>query len=325
MGINYRMKKGVREADMTATAKANELKNANLNRNTVKVNKRRVARNVRRPNRSLSGDLFIIVILCIFGWFFAFPLVFAINNAFKPLNEIFLFPPRLFVINPTLANIQDLFVLMSRSWVTFSRYLFNTVFITTVGTVGHLLIASMGAYAVSKYEFPGSKLFFNVVITTLMFTGFVTAIPNFLILANLGWIDTYWAVIVPAFAGPMGFFLMKQFIDTVPMSLVESAKIDGASEWRIYSRIVLPLVKPALLTGMIFSVQGLWNNPQSTLIYTEQLKPLPFALGQILAGGIARAGVGAAVTLVMMIVPITLFVIAQSNIMKTMATSGIKE
>ena len=284
---------------------------------------------VRRPNRSLGGDIFIAIILIIFGSFFAFPLVFAINNAFKPLNELFLFPPRLFVINPTFNNLQDLFIIMSRSWVAFTRYIFNTVFITAAGTVGHLFIASMGAYAVSKYKFPGSTLFFNLVITTLMFSGFVTAIPNFLVLARMGWIDTYWAVVVPAFAFPMGFFLLKQFMDTVPISLVESAKIDGAKEWMIYSRIVMPLVKPALLTGMIFSVQALWNNPQANLIYTEQLKTLPFALQQIVgsphAPNIALAGVGAAVTMVMMIVPITLFIIAQSNILSTMANSGIKE
>jgi ABC-type glycerol-3-phosphate transport system permease component len=285
----------------------------------------RSSRSVRRPNRSIGGDIFIICILIAFGVFFAWPLVFAINNAFKPLPELFLFPPRLFVINPTLANFQDLFVIMSRSWVTFSRYIFNTVFITVVGTLGHLTIASMGAYAVSKYKFPGSTVFFRVVIVTLMFSGHVTGIPNFLILTALGWVDTYLAVIIPAFAMPLGFFLMKQFMDTVPDSLVESAKIDGASEWRIYSRIMMPLVKPAWLTGMIFSVQALWNTTAGNLIYTEQLKTLPFALGQILAGGVARAGVGAAVTLFMMIVPITLFVIVQSNIMKTMASSGIKE
>jgi len=295
-------------------------------KNNDKKTKLRISsRSVRRPNRSIAGDVFIIFILIAFGAFFAWPLVFAINNAFKPLNELFLFPPRLFVINPTLANFQDLFIIMSRSWVTFSRYIFNTVFITVVGTVGHLTLASMGAYAISKYVFPGSKAFFSIVIVTLMFSGHVTAIPNFLILSRLGWVDTYFAVIVPAFAMPLGFFLMKQFMDTVPDSLVESAKIDGASEFRIYSRIIMPLVKPAWLTGMIFSVQALWHTTAGNLIHTEQLKTLPFALGQIIGGGIARAGVGAAVTLFMMIVPITLFVIAQSNVMRTMASSGIKE
>ena len=287
--------------------------------------RRKVTRSIKRPNRSIKGDIFIIIVLAIFGAFFAYPLVFAINNAFKPLNEIFLFPPRLFVQQPTLGNFQDLFVIMSRSWVTFSRYIFNTVFITSVGTFGHLFIASLGAYAISKYDFPGSKVFFRIVIVTLMFSGHVTAIPNFLVLAQLGWIDTYWAIIVPAFAMPLGFFLMKQFMDTVPDTLIEAGKIDGASEIRIYSQLVMPLVKPAWLTGMIFSVQALWNTTAGNLIQTEQLRPLPFALQTIIAGGIARAGVGAAVTLFMMIVPLSLFVVAQSRILQTMASSGIKE
>ena len=295
------------------------------NRAAVVRKRNKVANNVRRPNRSRAGDIFIWFILAIFGAFFVFPMVFLFGNAFKPLNELFIVPLNLLPINPTLANFQDLYVILSQSWVTFTRYFFNSVFITFMGTVGHLMVASMGAYAVSKYVFPGSKFFANLVITTLMFTGFVTAIPNFLILARLGWIDTYWAVVIPAFSFPLGFFLMKQFMDTVPMTLIEAAKIDGAHEWLIYSRIVMPLVKPAILTVMIFSVQALWNNPQDTLIHTEQLKPLPFALNQIVLGGIARVGPSAAATLVMVTVPITLFLIAQSNIMQTMANSGIKE
>jgi len=296
-----------------------------MNMKTEKKKKNKIAKNVRRPNRSLSGDIFIGFLLVVFGAFFAFPLVFAINNAFKPPTELFLWPPRLWVINPTMANFQDLFILMSRSWVPFSRYVFNTLFITVVGTAGHLFVASLGAYAISRYNFPGSKMFFRIVIVSLMFSGHVTAIPNFLVLSNLGMIDTYWAILVPAFAGPLGFFLLKQFMDTVPVSLSESAKIDGAGEWLIYSRIVMPLVKPALLTGMIFSVQFLWNTQAGHLIHTEQLRPLPFALQQIIAGGVARVGVGAAVTMFMMIVPLTLFIVAQSNILRTMASSGIKE
>lgn len=292
---------------------------------TGRLPKKSLFNNVKRPNRSLGGDVFIWFILALFGSFFAFPLVFAINNAFKPLNEIFLFPPRLFVVNPTWANFEDLFIVMSRSWVTFSRYIFNTVFITFVGTLGHLVFASLGAYAISKYVFPGSKLFFKLIITTLLFSGHVTAIPNFLILSNLGMIDTYFAIILPAFAMPLGFFLMKQFIDTVPNTLIEAGKIDGASEFRIYWQLCMPLVKPAWLTGMIFSVQALWNTTAGNLIHTEQLKTLPFALQQIVAGGVARAGVGAAVTVVMMAVPLTLFIVSQSNILATMASSGIKE
>jgi len=279
----------------------------------------------KRLNRSYGGDAFIITILTVFGLFFAYPLVFAINNAFKPMNEIFLFPPRLFVERPTLNNFQDLFILMSKSWVTFSRYIFNTVFITVVGTAGLIIIASMGAFVVSKYKFPGSKIFFHGVIITLMFSGYVTAIPNYLVMSQLGWVDTFLSVIVPAFAMPMGFFLLKQFIDTIPDTLLEAAKVDGAKEFRIFIYIVLPMIKPAWLTVMIFSVQNLWNARASNFIYSEQLKTLPYALGQIITGGIARAGVGAAVTLFVMIVPLVMFIFAQSNVLQTMANSGIKE
>jgi ABC-type glycerol-3-phosphate transport system permease component len=279
----------------------------------------------RRLNRSYGGDAFIFTILTIFGLFFVFPLVFNINHAFKPLNEIFLFPPNIFVRSPTLNNFQDLFVIMSKSWVTFSRYIFNTVFLTAVGTVGLIIFASMGAFVVSKYRFPGSKIFFQGVIITLLFSGYVTAIPNYLIMARLGWVDTYMSVIVPAFAMPMGFFLLKQFIDTIPDTLLEAAKVDGAKEFRIFIWIVLPMIKPAWLTVMIFSVQNLWNTRAQTFIYSEQLKTLPYALSQIATAGIARAGVAAAVTLFIMIVPLVMFVFAQSNVLQTMASSGIKE
>ncbi|MDR2964238.1 MAG: carbohydrate ABC transporter permease [Treponema sp.] len=282
----------------------------------------------RRLNRSYGGDTFIITILTIFGVFFAFPLVFNINHAFKPLNEIFLFPPNIFVRNPTLNNFQDLFIMMSKSWVPFSRYIFNTVFITAVGTTGLIIVASMGAFVVSKYKFPGAKIFFSGVIITLMFSPYVTAIPNYLVLASLGWVDTYLSVVIPAFAMPMGFFLLKQFIDTIPDTLLEAATVDGAKEFGIFTWIILPMIKPAWLTVMIFSVQNLWNARASNVIYSEELKTLPYALSQIITGGavtIARAGVGAAVTLFIMIVPLVMFIFAQSNVLQTMASSGIKE
>jgi ABC-type glycerol-3-phosphate transport system permease component len=279
----------------------------------------------RMANRSRSGDIFIMVILTLFGLFFAYPLVYAINNAFKPLNEIFLFPPRLFVQQPTLNNFQDLFIIMSKSWVPFSRYIFNTVFITFAGTFGHIIIAAMGAYVISKYKFPGSRLFFVLVTTTLMFSGYVTAIPNYLVMTKLGWVDSYWAVIIPAFAMPLGFFLLKQFIDTIPNTLIEAAKIDGAKEGRIFFQLIMPMIKPAWLTVMIFCVQNLWNARASNFIYSEELKTLPYALSQIIVGGVARAGVGAAVTLFVMVVPLVTFILSQSNVLQTMANSGIKE
>lgn len=279
----------------------------------------------RRANRSLGGDVTNIITLAFFGVFMALPLVYAISNAFKPLDEIFMFPPRFFVRNPTTDNFKDLFLLMAQSWVPFTRYIFNTVFITTVGTIGHVIIASMAAFVLEKHKFPGGATFFKIVIISLMFSPVVTAIPNYLTMARLGWVDSYFSLIVPAFAYPLGLFLMKQFMVTVPDSLLESARIDGASEFRTFWQIAMPCVKPGWLTLIIFSFQQLWGITGGTFIYSEEKKTLPFALNQILLGGFARAGIGAAVILMMMIVPIVMFMVTQSSIIQTMATSGMKE
>lgn len=288
-------------------------------KHTIKLLKR------RKPNRSRVGDFFVYLFLIFMATVMAFPLVFSINSALKPLDELLKVPPTVWALNPTLDNFSDLFVTMGKSWVPFSRYIFNTVFITVVGTAGHLIIASMGAFVIAKYEFPGSKTFFSIVVTSLMFTGYVTQIPNYIIINALGWIDTYWSIIIPAFASSMGFFFMKQFMEGLPISLVEAAKIDGANEWRVFIGIVMPNVKPAWLTMIIYSVQGLWNNPASMYIYSEERKLLVYALNQVLAGGIARTGQGAAVAVIIMIVPVITFILSESQILETMASSGLKD
>ncbi|MCR4867679.1 MAG: carbohydrate ABC transporter permease [Lachnospiraceae bacterium] len=279
----------------------------------------------RKPNRSVGGDVGLYIFLALMAIIMVFPLVYAIANALKPLDELFRFPPKIFAQNPTLDNFSDLFVTLGKSWVTFTRYLFNTVFITFVGTAGHLLIASMGAFVLAKYDFPGNKLFFKIVTVAIMFVPAVTQVPNYILLSKLGWIDTYFSIIIPAFASPMGMFLMKQFMEGLPTALVEAAKIDGASEWRVFTNIVMPNVKPAWMTLIIFSVQGLWNNNGGMYIFSEQKKTLPYAMGQIQGGGIARTGQGAAVTVVLMIVPIAIFIFSESQILETMASSGMKD
>ncbi len=279
----------------------------------------------RKPNRSVFGDIALYLFLAFVGVIMVFPIVYAVNSALKPLDELFMFPPKIFAINPTFDNFSDLFVTMGKSWVTFSRYLFNTVFITFVGTAGHLLVASMGAFVLAKYDFPGGNTFFKLVTVAMMFSGYVTAIPNYLIINGLGWVDTYWAIIIPAFASPIGLFLMKQFMEGLPSTLIEAAKIDGASEWRVFSRIVMPNVKPAWMTLIIFQVQALWNNKAATFIYSEERKTLVYALQQIQSGGIARTGQGTAVLVVVMIVPILIFVFSESQILETMASSGLKD
>ena len=259
---------------------------------TTRQHKKLIKR--RKPNRSVWGDILLYFFLLLVAMVMVFPIVYAVSSALKPLDELFMFPPRIFAQNPTLDNFSDLFVTMGKSWVTFSRYLFNTVFITGVGTAGHLIIASMAAFVLAKYDFPGGTV-------AMMFSGYVTAIPNYLIINALGWVDTYWAIIIPAFASPMGLFLMKQFMEGLPTSLIEAAKIDGASEWKVFADIVMPNVKPAWMTLIIFSVQALWNNKAATFIYSEERKTLVYALQQIQSGGIARTGQAAAVTVVVMV------------------------
>ena len=289
----------------------------------LRAKKRRIKKK-KRMSRSLGGDIALFLMLLFFGLFSAYPLVYSINAAFKPLNELFIFPPRLFVQNPTTDNFTDLAMLMQDSWVPFSRYFFNTIFITLMGTIGHVIIASMAAYPLAKHRFPGSKIIFGLVVYSLMFAAQVTATPKYIIFSVLGLVDTQWAIIIPAFAYSLGLYLMKQFMDDIPMELIESAKIDGANEFQIYWRIVMPLVKPAWLTLIILLFQQLWNNDGGTFIYSEQLKPLSYSLHQIVAGGVARTGSASAVILIMMIVPITVFVLSQSQIIETMAHSGMK-
>ena len=267
----------------------------------------------------------MFLLLFAFSCFMAFPMVLIIGNAFKPLDELWIFPPKLYPTSPTLRNFRDMFTIMSGSWVPFLRYIFNTVFITVVGTVGHIVLASMCAYPLAKKKFIGSTLIFNVIVLSLMFNATVTSIPNFLIMSKIGWIDTYFSLIIPAFAAPLGLYLMKQFMEQIPDSLLEAARIDGANQWLTFWKIVMPNVKPAWLTLLLLSFQSLWSLGATPFIYKEELKTLPYALSQILSGGIARAGVGAAVTVFMMIVPITIFIVSQSNIIETMSSSGIKE
>lgn len=291
-----------------------------------KKNKQPKERFKRSVNRSTKGDIGIYIILAVFGALMVLPLIYAIGQSFKPLEEFWVFPPRLFPVNPTFKNFKDLFRLMGDSWVPFSRYIFNTIFISVIGTAGNVLLSSYSAYALAKIPFPGRKFLFKIITYSLMFSATVAGLTNFILMSKLGWIDTYLAIIVPACCTTYGLFLMKQFMDTsVPNEVLESARIDGASETKIFWRIAMPMVKPAWITLIIFAFKDLWNTGSSTYIYSEQLKTFNYAISQLVNAGISRTGVSAASTVVMMIVPITVFIIAQSNIIETMSSSGMKD
>lgn len=280
----------------------------------------------RSINRSVKGDIGIFTILGIFGVLMVIPMIYAIGQSLKPLEEFWVFPPRLIPVNPTFKNFRDLFRLMGDSWVPFSRYIFNTVFISVVGTAGNVILSSYAAYALSKLPFPGRNTLFKVIVYSLMFNATVVGITMFILMSTFQWIDTYLAIIIPAFCTTYGLYLMKQFMETsVPDEVLESARIEGASENRIFWKIAMPMVKPAWITLIIFAFKDLWNTGANMYIYSEQLKTFNYAISQLVTSGISRTGVSAAATVVMMIVPILVFVISQSNIIQTMSTSGMKD
>ena len=292
-------------------------------RSKVKQPKEQFKRSV---TRSVGGDIGIYIILAIFGVIMVLPLVYAIAQSLKPLDELWVFPPRFFVVNPTFKNFTDLFKLMGDSWVPFSRYIFNTAFISVVGTAGNVLFSAYAAYAIAKIPFPGRNFLFKIVVYSLMFNSPVTGITNFITMSALGWVDTYFAVIVPAFCTTFGLYLMKQFMETsVTDAVLESARLDGASENKIFWKIAMPMVKPAWITLIIFAFKDLWNSGANMYIYSEQLKTFNYAISQLVTSGISRSGVSAAATVVMMIVPILVFVITQSNVIETMSASGMKD
>lgn len=287
--------------------------------------KKRLFHKEKQLNRSAAGNTLLFTIMIICGIFMALPLVMIVNNSLKPLDEIYQYPPKIFVRNPSLENFSDLFILMNDSWVPFSRYILNTFIITGFGTFGQVIFASLAAYPLAKHKFPGSELIFKIVVLSLMFNYTVTQIPNYMIVSFLGINNTYWALILQAWQYSIGLYLMKQFMEQIPDSIIESARLDGAGEWKVFWKMVMPNVKPAWLTLAIFAFQQMWANTGTTFLRSEQLKPMQYALQQITAGGTARAGASAAVAFIIALVPIVFFLVCQSNILETMTTSGMKD
>lgn len=277
-------------------------------------------------NRSAAGTAVVFLILLFTSLLMMMPFVYSIVQSLKPMEELFAFPPKFFVQNPTTENYQKLFQLTENLWVPFSRYVFNSVFVSVAGTGLYILVASMAAYSLAFGDFPGAKLFNEIVVQALLFSSSVLAVSQYVILAKGRMLNTYWAVILPALSAPLGLFLMRQFMEQmIPKSMLEAAQIDGAGTFTTFWRVVMPVVKPAWLTLIIFTFQSLWSGAGNKYIYREDLKVLPTVLSQISAGGMARAGVAAAAAVVLMIPPILVFMAAQRNVLETMATSGIKE
>ncbi|MGQ9903564.1 MAG: carbohydrate ABC transporter permease [Anaerolineae bacterium] len=259
------------------------------------------------------------------------PIVFIFSHAFKPPEELFAYPPRFFVVNPTLKNFADLFDRFSASGVPVTRYLFNSVSVTVVTVVVSIFVSSMAAFALSKKRFALKKALFAINTVALMFVPIAVTIPRFLVIERLQLLDTFWAHILPMLALPVGLFLIKQFIDGIPNEVIEAAQIDGASDWGMYRRIILPMVRPAIATIAILTFQATWNNAETSTLYItqENLKTFAFYLTTLTsttagANPVAGQGIAAAASLIMFLPNLIIFLILQSQVMSTMSHSGLK-
>ncbi|MCL2627326.1 MAG: carbohydrate ABC transporter permease [Oscillospiraceae bacterium] len=285
------------------------------------------ARIGRKATRSRMGNGLVVFLLLIIAAFMAAPMIYTINLAFKPMGELLRFPPTFFVQNPTLRNFADLSNAVSSSLVPFSRYIFNSFFISIVGTAGHVTLACLAAFPLAKHNFPGRKIMFSVIVLALMFSPIILNIPRYLQMARFGWLDSYFAILFPAMVTTLGLYLMKQFMEQINDSVLEAARIDGASELKVWWHVVLPAVKPAYLTLVLFAFQGIWNDPTPVMLYitTESKKTLPLALTYVMQGGLPRLGSTAVIGFLLMIPPIAIFILTQRNVIETMKSSGMKD
>ncbi len=280
------------------------------------------------PKKFERGQIKIYIIIAPLVIFMLFPIIFIINHAFKPMDELFAFPPRFFVNNPTLDNFKSLLKSARSAGVPLSKYVFNSIFVTFVVVFVGIIISTMAGYALSKLKFRLKNTMNSLNQAALMFVPTAVMIPRYLIISGVKITNTYWAHILPLLAIPTSLFLIKQFIDGLPDSLIEAAVVDGATQWTVYRRIILPLIKPAIATGIILSFQQAWAYLDSSNLYvnTDSMKTLAFYMTTLanLNNLVAGQGVAAAGSLIMFIPNLVLFIIVQKDVMNTMAHSGIK-
>ncbi len=279
----------------------------------------------KKINGSVGGDVVIFIFLTLLGIFMVFPIYYSVVQSLKPVEELFVFPPKLYVLNPTGKNFSDMFKVAAEYTVPLSRYVFNSVFTTIVICVCNVFVTCSAAFVLAKCKFPGAKFLNQLIVVALLFTSQATWIMQFLVYSKLHMIDTYWVLILPYIATAMNLFLMRQSMSTIHDSMVEAAKVDGAGLFRICWQIVVPNSKPAIMTIIIFAFQQAWNINGGSVIYSEEYKTLPTIVQQISLAGLARQGVTFASAVLLLIPPLVVFLIAQGNVMETMANSGIKD
>ena len=291
----------------------------------TQVNTMKLKASNKQAGKKIGGTVAIFLFLTILGLFMVLPIYLTIVMSIKPVEELFIFPPKLYAIRPTFDNFQEMFGALHQNRVPFSRYVFNSIFVTATVTIAQCIFASMAAFVLAKCRFPGSKVINSIIVVALLYQSNVIYIMQYIVMAKLHMIDTYWALILPSIASPMGLFLMRQSIGQVPDAMIEAAKVDGAGMFRICWQVVMPNQKPALMTVIIFSFQAAWNIQGGTLVFSESLKTLPTVVQQAASAGLARAGVAMAAAVFMLVPPIVIFMLAQRQVIETMAHSGIKD
>ena len=289
------------------------------------VNISRMKASNKQAGKKAGGTVFIFILLFVLGAFMILPIYLTLVMSVKPVEELFVFPPKLYTLNPTLDNFKDMFDTLNEMWVPFSRYVFNSVFVTVAVTVSQCVFSAMAAFVRAKYKFPGSRFLNSVIIIALLYQSNVIYIMQYIVMNKLHLINTYWALILPSVASPICVFLMRQSISQLPDSIIESAKVDGAGAFTICWKIVMPNQKPALMTLIIFAFQAAWNIQGGSFVYDESLKTLPTVVQQAAESGLARAGVAMASSVFMLLPPVIIFMAAQKYVIETMAYSGIKE
>lgn len=279
------------------------------------------------PKRFSISQLKFYIILVPLAAFMLLPVVFIINQAFKPLGELFAFPPKIFVSDPTMRNFKDLFSLSGLTGVPMTRYLLNSLCITAVTVMLNIAVTISAAYVFSKKKFRVKNTLFQINQTALMFVETAVLVPRYIVIEQLGLINNWLAHILPAIAMPVGLFLVKQFVDQIPDALIEAAIMDGAKDMKIIQKIIVPLTKPAIATSVVLTFQTIWNATEASNNYmnSETMRTLAFYLNSIATNNtVAASGMVAAASVILFVPNLIIFICMQSQVMNTMTHSGIK-
>lgn len=287
-----------------------------------------VRRSGINPKKFDKSQIKFYIILAPFVAFMLLPIIFIFNHAFKPMQELFAFPPRFFVQQPSFENFNNLFKATELSNIPLSRYIFNSVVVTLIVVFVSVIISALAAYALSKLTFKFKSIGMEINNLALMFVATAVMIPRYLVITFSGLEDSYLGHILPLLAMPVGLFLIKQFIDQIPDELIEAAIVDGADQFTIFRKIILPLTKPAVATAALLVFQGVWNNIETSQLYmtSDSLRTLAFYLNTFASqtNNVVGQGIAASASLIMFLPNLILFIILQSNVMNTMSHSGLK-